>query len=183
MIGDLAGLWRKSDLIARFALLVGVTAVSIHLASLLGVGWSQLSAFGIVLHLSVMSLVAGLFFSKLRNVVRGSWRARSLRGREPLPRRLVWLCLGLLVYALLWFLGLFAYYGEGGTQIRNGQHVWVRAGEVIRQLTPAQAHWVDARGLSVFSAMWIAAALPLAIAYQRREARRKLPTTDSTSAA
>jgi hypothetical protein len=183
MFADLTELWRKSDRIARFALLVAGAAVLSHLASLLGAGWSQLLALGVVLHLSVTGLVIGLFVATVRDRLRGSWRAYSPRRRVPLPRRLVWLCLSLALYALLWFLGAFAYYGEGGTEIRNGMHVWVRGGEVIRQLTPAQAQGMDAHGMSIFSAMWVAAALPLAIAYQRRKTRRELPAIDLTSAA
>jgi hypothetical protein len=183
MIADLADLWRKSDSIARFALLVAGTAVLVHLASLLGAGWSQLSALGAGLHLSVIFLIMSLVFRQLHDRLRGLWRAPLSRSHESLPRRLVWLCVCLGLYASLWFLGLFATYGVGGIQVRDGQHVWVRAGEIVRRFTPAQAQWVDAHALSVFSAAWLAAALPLSIAYQRRATRRALPTVDSTSAA
>jgi hypothetical protein len=179
MIADLEELWRKSDWIPRFALLVAAVAALAHLASLLGAGLAQLSALVVGLQLAVVCLIFGIFTGNLRDLFRGSRRTYSLRGREPLPRRLVWLSLGLGLYALLWFGGLFAYYGDGASEVRNGMHVWVRAGEIVRQFTPAEAQWADARSLSAFSAAWVAAALPLAITYQRRKARRDLAATNA----
>jgi hypothetical protein len=171
VISDLAALWRESDWVPRFALLVAAAAALTHVASLLGAGWSQLSVLGVALHLSVMGVIIGFFVGLVRDRVGGWGRALSVRPRVPLPRRLVWLCVRLAVYTLLWFVGVFAYYGEGGTDIRNGQQVWVRQGEVVREFSPAQAQWFDAHTLSVFSAAWLAAALPLALAHHRRRAR------------
>ena len=82
------------------------------------------------------------------------------------------LIVGLALYALLWFFGNFAFYGEGGTRMRNGALVRLREGEVVRVFTPAHARWLEARAMSVFSAAWAAIALPIAIAYQRRKSRR-----------
>jgi hypothetical protein len=171
VIADLAALWRESNWISRYGLLVAAGSLLTHLASLFGAGWSQLSVLAFVLHLSVMGLLIALIIGIARDRIGGRRRAISLRPRVAMPRRLTALCVGLAIYALFWFFCAFAYYGEGGTEIRAGRRVWVRHGEVIREFSPAQAQWFDAHTLSVFSAAWLAAALPLGLAFQRRGTR------------
>ena len=168
MLADLAALWRESDKIPRFALLVAAAALVVHVASLLGAGWSQLAVLGVGLHLSVMSLVFATIGRVVRGHITAMRNASSPRAPVPARRRLVALRVGLAFYALLWFFGVFLYYGEGTTDIRHGQHVWVRRGEVVREFSPSQALWFDAHTLSVFSAAWLAVALPLALALQAR---------------
>jgi hypothetical protein len=87
----------------------------------------------------------------------------------------------LALYALLWFAGLFACYGEACVEVRDGRDVWVRDGAVLGAMSPRDARWANARMLSGFSAAWIAFALPLA--HRRRAARRRQRTPPPTRAA
>ena len=121
MTADLSLIWRQGAWLPRFALLVAAGAAAAHLASLAGAGWQDLEPFGIGLHLAVMGLILAV-------VLRG-WRdlfARSRSGDHklvPFPRGLTRVCVGLVAYALVWFVALFATYGEGWYEVRDGQYL------------------------------------------------------------
>lgn len=161
MIDELRLLWRTTAFFGRVSLCIAGAAAGAHLLALTGRSFGGPLAAFYALHVAVLllgvALVARLTFGRRRAV------ANTPPSVE--PRRLRWLVAFLGVYLLAWFLGTFAYYGEGGPQLRNGRYVWIDAGRVSRTLTEAQHATFQANIARVFSSAWLFAATALALGH------------------
>jgi hypothetical protein len=86
-------------------------------------------------------------------------RPHAEPARTLIPRSLkVLTCAAFAVWLLL-FLVSFTTYGEGGPELRGGQHVWVRGGADVRTMTVDEHHAFQAGVLRVFAAAWLAFSL------------------------
>ena len=83
----------------------------------------------------------------------------------------MWGTVASLGYMLALFLGLFAVYGEGNAEVRDGREVWVVADSVVRALAPGAGRTFDARTLRLFSAAWLFFGLLIALTGHRVEER------------
>jgi hypothetical protein len=163
--------WHSTFTAPRVAIVCAAIASALNLGSYTGLGmtWAN-GVFGVV-HLAIMAL-GFLLFARLALHHRLSWRAGGWRPEvTPLPRRLVWGTVASFAYMLALFLGLFAVYGEGNAEIRNGREVWVVADSVVRALAPGSVATFDARMLRAFSAVWLFFGLLIALTGHRVEER------------
>ena len=87
------------------------------------------------------------------------------------PRWVVWGAAFAMAYMLLMFFWLFAVYGEGSPELRNGREVWIVRDSVVRVLAPGSISTLEAWELRIFSAAWIAFGLGIAAIYHRAEVR------------
>ena len=105
-----------------------------------------------LVHLAIMG-VGFFLFARIAIHHRCSWRAGGWRPEStPLPRRLIWGAVASLGYVVALFLGLFAVYGEGNAEVRNGREVWVAGDSIVGALAAGSVATFDARTLRVFSA-------------------------------
>jgi hypothetical protein len=124
-----------------------------------------------LVHLAIMTL-GFLLFARIAVHHRLSRRAGGWRpDSTPLPRQLLWGAVASLGYMLALFLGLFAVYGEGSAEVRDGREVWVIGDSVVRALAPGSVATFDARTLRVFSAAWLFFGLLIALTGHRVEER------------
>ncbi len=71
------------------------------------------------------------------------------------PRHLVIATILVACYFGALFIGMGAYYGEGGAELRDGAYVWLVGGTVVRPITARQYASFEANLAMVFSAGWI----------------------------
>ena len=163
--------WHSTFAGPRTALVCAAIASVLNLGSYAGLGMSWAGGvFGIV-HLAIMALGL-LLFDRLAVHHRLSWNADGWRPEStPLPRRLIWAAVASLGYLLALFLGLFAIYGEGTAEVRNGREVWVAGDSVVRALAAGSVARFDARMLRAFSGAWLFFGLLIALTGHRVEER------------
>ncbi len=122
-------------------------------------------------HLVVM-LLGFVLFALMTYANLATMRRRGLIRTEgppnlPLPWRLVRVAVASAVYLVALFWYSFSALGEGSPEVRDGQEVWVRASEVVRELRPGERLAFERRELRLFSAAWLFFALVIAIAGHR----------------
>ncbi|GJG88113.1 hypothetical protein tb265_32940 [Gemmatimonadetes bacterium T265] len=85
----------------------------------------------------------------------------------PLPRSLVRAAIGGGLYVVLLVVYVAVVVGEGSPEYRDGREVWVRAGQIVRDLRPNEAAAFDRAILRVISAVWCAVSLALCLMLAR----------------
>lgn len=161
--------WRSTFTAPRAALVCTAIAGVLNLGTYAGLRMSWAGGAFALVHLAIIALG---FFLCARITVhhRLSWRAGGWRpDTTPLPRRLIWGVVASLGYMLALLLGLFAVYGEGNAEVRNGREVWVAGDSVVRALAPGSVAMFEARTLRVFSAAWLFFGLLIALTGHRVE--------------
>lgn len=124
-----------------------------------------------LVHITVVVLGFVLF---IRLVQLKYWAVRAGAIEMPafdVPRWVVWGAAFAMAYMLLMFFWLFAVYGEGSPELRNGREVWIVRDSVVRVLAPGSISTLEAWELRIFSAAWIAFGLGIAAIYHRAEVR------------
>ena len=155
-LGEWRQFWRATFPATRAALAVGGSSALINLLTYFGLDATGPGAVLYVFHLVVMLFGASLFFLIVHHhyltIKNGS--AGPLReGR--IPRTLVVVTLGTLVYGLVTFFWVLRH-GEGSPELQaDGSWAWVKGGQVTRPLANAEAQAFEDEMLRVFSAWWL----------------------------
>ena len=144
-------------------------ATALNVASYTAAGARTPTSIMIVLHVAVMLLVLTLFARLVYERLLSGLRRAVVQASDPLPKSLVWLTVGALVYVLTLMAITAATYGEGAAEIRNGQEVWVVGNLVKRTLEPGSVAAFQARTLSIFSSGWMFFSLLTVLLWQRVE--------------
>ena len=169
ILADCVRFWRQTLPTGRLAFSVALIAALVNVLTYVGLNSRGPGAVLFSMHFIVMGLGFALFcligFHHLR------WSSASLGAMSDesrIPPSLLWLTGGAVAYGIGLFLLMFAVYGEGYPEIgAAGSWVWMRGGEVVRQLSHAETDQFFARELRVFSACWMFFALIISLAWHK----------------
>ena len=166
--------WHESTFLPRAAVTVAVVSLAFNLGTYLGLRARGALAGLYALHIIVMLLVLATF------LLTGYANLQSVRGRTtddwetlkpPLPSTLVWLAIGGAAYVVAMLAYAAITLGEGGLELQNGRHVWVRGGRIVRELGSREMGAFERFELRLFSAAWLFFAVVVALWSHRLVAR------------
>ena len=163
--------WRGAGRLSRAALICAALSALLNVASYAGVTMASAGGSLAVVHLAIMAL-GFVLFARIWHHHSLAWRQPAVRpDRPPVPARLGWAAAASLVYLLVLFTWLFAAYGEGAPEVRDGREVWVAAGVVVRKIAPGTIARFEAHTLRLFSAAWLFFGLLIALSAHTVDAR------------
>ena len=155
--------WRRTYKLPRAALLCAAIAIVLNIGSYIGLtirsaGGSPMAVHALILVLAVVFMGRAALESVL------TLRKPGLEvDGVPIPRSLVWLAVGALVYTIATVAHIAVVYGEGSAELRDGREVWVVGNAVVRTLPPGTVQAHAAASLRIFSAAWLFFALLIAL--------------------
>jgi hypothetical protein len=166
MLPNLKTFWHETFLQSRIALVIFGIAVAVHVLSLLGLTTEAWIFVFFPLHIGIMALI----FTAIAKMMYVPFvdPDHAPLSRLPYSSGQLWiLTVGLFIYAAVWFGAAFTYYGEGQPILRNGQSIWLAPSGASHSISPTQFCTVGTISMAVFSAVWAAFALLLAIIHDR----------------
>jgi hypothetical protein len=166
MLPNLKTFWHETFLQSRIALGIFWIAVAVHVLSLLGLTTEAWIFVFFPLHIGIMALI----FTAIAKMMYVTFVDPDHAPLSNLPYssgQLWILTVGLFMYAAIWFGAAFTHYGEGQPILRSGQYMWLAPSGASHTISSAQFRTVGTILMAVFSAVWAAFALPLAICHDR----------------
>ena len=187
--------WSEVTSLPRAALVCAGFALAVNLGTYVGLRATGPFESVLLLHGAVMLLIAAAMIrlvldrwaaQRARDAVGGAahapptgsfaWRRAQHDAADdaawgaphaPLPRSLVRAAIGGGLYVVLLVVYVAMVVGEGSPEHRDGREVWVRAGQIVRDLRPGEAAAFDRAILRVISAVWFAVSLVLGLMLAR----------------
>ena len=158
-------------MVPRLALCCALIGLVANAASFVGLSLRPPFEFLALVHIAIVVLGFVLF---IRLIQVKYWAVRAGAIEMPpfdVPRWVVWGAAFGLAYMLWMFFRMFAVYGEGYPQLRNGQEVWIVRDAVVRVVPAGSISTYDAWELRIFSAGWMAFGLGITAIYHHAEVR------------
>lgn len=139
-------------LLALIALAGFVLALVVHAAALGGVDVADRMPVVWALHVGVFVVFVPFVFSMRKSLgSKPKWRQL----RQALPGWVLLLCLGLMAYAAVNFLVSMQDMQGGSWSIADGKYILSDHGRLIREISAAQYHALQANLLRGFSGHWL----------------------------